>query len=178
MYERRIKIFVILSSLLMLLCIIRLVQMQLLPTSTVQSDIEQLKRQKGQSRQLKTVRGQILDRAGRILATDEPHFQMCIDYKFSSFMDERVRRGKLLRAANSEDPDAVAKVQKELDLGLEDLEQVINKCAQFRGVNSEDIRVEIQRMNDDIWDARAFQAWRRNFPNSELVNKYDSIISI
>ena len=165
----------ILSSLLMLFCILRLVQMQLLPTSTVQSDIERLKQQKGQSRQLKTVRGQILDRAGRILATDEPHFQMCIDYKFSSFMDERVRRAKLLKAADSEDPDAVAKLQKELDLGLEDLEQVINKCAQFRGVNSEDIRIEIQKMNDDIWEARAFQAWRRNFPNSELRKKYDII---
>jgi penicillin-binding protein 2 len=172
MYERRIKIFVILSSLMVLLCIARLIHMQLLPTSTVQSDIERLKKQKGQSRQLKTVRGQILDRNGRIMATDEPHFQMCIDYKFSSFMDERVRRGKLLRAAVSEDPDAVAEVQKELDLGLEDLEQVIKKCAQFRGVNSEDIRTEIQRMNDDIWGDRAFQAWRRNFRDSELLNKY------
>jgi penicillin-binding protein 2 len=176
MYERRIKIFVILSLLLTLLCVIRLVQMQLLPTSSVQSDIEQLKRQKGQSRQLKTVRGQILDRNGRILATDEPHFQMCIDYQFSSFMDERVRRGKLLRAANSEDPDAVAKVQKEFALGLEDLNQVINKCAQFRGVNSEDIRTEIKRMNDKIWDARAFQAWARNFRDSELIKKYNNII--
>ena len=112
MYEKSIKIFVVISSVLVLLCVIRLIQMQLLPTSTVQSDIEQLKKQKGQSRQLKTVRGQILDRNGRILATDEPHFQMCIDYQFSSFMDERVRRGKLLRAKDSEDPDAIAKVQK------------------------------------------------------------------
>lgn len=157
-----------------MLCIMRLIQMQLLPTSTVQSDIEQLKQQKGQSRQLKTVRGQIFDRAGRILATDEPHFQVCIDYQFSSFMDERVRKGKLLRAADSEYPDTVAKVQKELNLGLEDLEQVIKKCAQFRGVNSEDIRAEIKRMNDDIWDARAFQAWRRNFRDSDLIERYDN----
>jgi len=153
--------------------------MQLLPTSSVQSDIEQLKRQKGQSRQLTTVRGKILDRTGlNILATDEPHFQMCIDYKFSSFMDDRVRRGRLLMAADKEDPDAVAKEQKALDVGLEDLNQVINKCAQFRGVQSSNIRAEIQRMNDDIWNSRAFQAWSRNFPNSELANKYDGIISI
>jgi penicillin-binding protein 2 len=77
------------------------------------------------------------------------------------------------------DPGAVAKVQKELDLGLEDLEQVINKCAQFRGVNSEDIREEIKRMNDKIWDARAFQAWRRNFRESELFAKYNNnVLSI
>jgi penicillin-binding protein 2 len=178
MYEKRIKIFVILSSLLLFLCLLRLIQMQLLPTSSVQSDIERLKRQKGQSRQLKTVRGEILDTKGNVLATDEPHFQLCIDYKFSSFMDDRVRQGKLLRAADKEDPDAVAKVQKELELGLEDLNQVIDKCAQFRGVQSSDIRTEIKRINDKIWNRRAFQAWRPNFPNSELSNKYNSILSV
>jgi len=178
MYEKRIKFFVILSALLLFLCLLRLIQMQLLPTSSVQSDIEQLKRQKGQSRQLKTVRGKILDRAGNELAIDEPHFQMCIDYQFSSFMDDRVGQGKLLMAADKEDPDAVAKAQKALDIGLEDLNQVIDKCAQFRGVQSSNIRAEIQRMNDDIWNRRAWQAWRRNFPNSELFNKYDNILSI
>jgi len=178
MYEKRIKFFVILSSLLLFLCLMRLIQMQLLPTSSVQGDIEQLKRQKGQSRQLKTVRGEILDTKGNVLATDEPHFQLCIDYKFSSFLDDRVGQGKLLTAADKDDPDAVAKVQKKLELGLEDLNQVIDKCAQFRGVQSSDIRVEIQRINDDIWNRRAFQAWRRNFPNSELSNKYNSILSV
>jgi len=178
MYEKRIKFFVILSSLLLLLCLIRLIQMQLLPTSSVQSDIEQLKRQKGQSRQLKTVRGEILDTKGNILATDEPHFQLCIDYKFSSFMDDRVSKGKLQKAGDKDDPDAVPKVQKELELGLEDLNQVIDKCAQFRGVESSQIRTEIQRINNLIWNQRTFQAWRRNFPNSELINKYNSIISV
>ncbi|MHC4105852.1 MAG: hypothetical protein ACYSR9_12995, partial [Planctomycetota bacterium] len=179
MYEKRIKFFVILSSLLLFLCLIRLIQMQLLPTSSVQGDIERLKRQKGQSRQLKTVRGDILDRTGKkVLATDEPNFQLCIDYEFSSFMDDRVGQGKLLKAADKDDPDAVAKAQKKLELGLEDLNQVIDKCAQFRGVQSSDIRAEIQRINDNIWDRRAFQAWRPNFQNSELSNKYNSILSV
>ncbi|MBW7990718.1 MAG: hypothetical protein FVQ84_11985 [Planctomycetes bacterium] len=178
MYEKRIKFFIILSSLLLFLCLLRLIQMQLLPTSSVQGDIDQLKRQMGQSRQLKTVRGEILDTKGNVLATDEPHFQLCIDYKFSSFLDDRVGRRKLLRAADKDDPDAVDKVQKELKLGLEDLNQVIDKCAQFRGVESSKIRTEIQRINDDIWNRRTFQAWRPNFPNSELSKKYNSIISV
>ncbi len=178
MYEKRIKFFVILSALLLFLCLLRLIQMQLLPTSSVQSDIDQLKRQKGQSRQLKTVRGEILDRNDNVLATDEPHFQLCIDYKFSSFMDDRVGQGKLLKAADKDDPDAVAKVQKELELGLEDLNQVIDKCAQFRGVESSKIRTEIQRINNRIWNQRTFQAWARYFPNPELISKYNSIISV
>ena len=98
---------------------------------------------------------------------------MCIDYQFSSFMDDRVRQSKLQTAAGKEDPDAVAKAQKALDIGLEDLNQVIDKCAQFRGVQSSNIRAEIQRINDRIWNRRTFQAWRRNFPNSELLSKYD-----
>jgi len=178
MYDKRIKIFVILSAVLLLFCLLRLTQMQLLPSSSVQSDIEELKRQRGQSRQLKTVRGKILDITGKVLATDEPHFQLCINYKLSCFMDDRVRQGKLLRAADKEEVDAVAEVQKELDVGLADLNQVINKCAQFKGVESSEIKTEIQKINDFIWNQRAFQAWARKFPDSEVREQYKSIISI
>lgn len=178
MYDKRIKIFVIISALLLLVCLLRLTQMQLLPTSSVQSDIEELKRQRGQSQQLKTVRGKILDRTGKILATDEPQFQLCINYKLTCFMDDRVRQGRQLMAAEKENEDtgAVAKVQKELDIGLADLNQIISKCAQFKGVEPSEIKKEIQRINDFIWNLRTFQAWRHRFPNSELFKKYNNII--
>jgi penicillin-binding protein 2 len=176
MYDKRIKIFVILSALLLLVCLLRLTQMQLLPTSSVQSDIEELKRQRGQSQELKTVRGKILDRTGKkVLATDEPQFQLCINYKLTCFMDDRIWDARLLSAADKEDTDAVAKVQKELNIGLADLNQIISKCAQFKGVQPLEIKKEIQRINDFIWNQRTFQAWRRNFPDSEVFNKYDLI---
>ena len=179
MYDKRIKIFVILSALLLLLCLLRLTQMQLLPSSSVQSDIEELKRQRGQSRQLKTVRGEILDRTGKkVLAADEPHFQLCINYKLACFMDDRVRQGRLLKAADKNDAEAVAEVQKELEVGLADLKQIISKCAQFKGVKPLEIGNEVQKINDFIWNQRAFQAWGRNFPNSEVFEKYSSRISI
>jgi penicillin-binding protein 2 len=179
MYDKRIKIFVILSAALLLVCLLRLTQMQLLPSSSVQSDIEELKRQRGQSRQLKTVRGKILDRTGKkVLAVDEPHFQLCINYKITCFMDDRVRQGKLLRAADKEDADAVAEAQKEMDVGLADLNQIISKCAQFKAVEPSEIKTEIQKINDFIWNLRAFQAWARKFPDSEVREKYNSIISI
>jgi penicillin-binding protein 2 len=179
MYDKRIKIFVILSALLLLVCLLRLTQMQMLPTSSVQSDIEELKRQRGQSQELKTVRGKILDRTGKlVLATDEPQFQLCISYKLTCFMDDRIREGRLAIAADKEDADAVAKVQKELDLGLADLNQIINKCAQFKGVQPLEIKNEIQKINDYIWNQRAFQAWRRKYSNSEVFQNYDSRISI
>ena len=178
MYDKRIKIFVIISALLLLVCLLRLTQMQLLPTSSVQSDIEELKRQRGQSQELKTVRGKILDRTGKkILATDEPQFQLCVNYKLTCFMDDRIWEGRLASAAEKEDEDtdAVAKVQKEWDLGLTDLNQIINKCAQFKGVEPLEIKNEIQKINDLIWNQRTFQAWRRKFPNSEVFQNYDLI---
>jgi len=179
MYDKRIKIFVIISALLLLVCLLRLTQMQLLPTSSVQSDIEELKRQRGQSQELKTVRGNILDRTGKlVLATDEPQFQLCMNYKLTCFMDDRIWDARLSSAADKEDIDAVAKVQKELDIGLADLNQIINKCAQFKGVKPSEIKKEIQRINDYIWNQRTFQAWARKFPNSEVRQNYDSIISI
>ncbi len=158
-----------------MVCLLRLTQMQLLPTSSVQSDIEELKRQRGQSQELKTVRGKILDRTGRVLATDEPQFQLCINYKLTCFMDDRIWDARLSSAADKEDTDAVAKVQKERDVGLSDLNQIINKCAQFKGVRPLDIKKEIQRINDIIWNQRTFQAWRRKFPNSEVLQNYNSI---
>ncbi len=179
MYDKRIKIFVIISALLLLVCLLRLIQMQLLPTSSVQSDIEELKRQRGQSQELKTLRGTIFDRTGKkILATDEPQFQLCINYKLTCFMDDRIWEGRLASAAEKEDTDAVAKVQKEWDLGLTDLNQIINKCAQFKGVEPTEIKNEIQKINDYIWNQRTFQAWARKFPNSKVRQNYDSIISI
>ncbi len=177
MYDKRIKIFIILSALLLAVCLLRLTQMQLLPGSSVQDDIAELKR--GLSLQLKTVRGNIFDRTGRgILAADEPRFWVHINYRFSCFLDERVQRGKLLRAAKNTDPNSLSKTREEIQARLEDLQQVINKCAQFKSVEPSIITGEIQKINDFVWDQRVFQAWRRNFPNSEVKENYDSIISV
>jgi len=177
MYDKRIKIFIILSALLLAVCLLRLTQMQMLPGSSVQDDIAELKR--GLSLQLKTIRGKILDRTGRVLAADEPRFWVHINYRFSSFLDERVQQGKLLRAAKKTDPRlALSETREEIQARLEDLQQVINKCAQFKSVEPSKITDEIQKINDFVWDRRVFQAWGRNFPNSEVFENYDSIISV
>lgn len=179
MYSRRVKIFVIFSVLLLGVCVLRLAQMQLLTASTVQEKIAELKRQRGQSKQLKTIRGKILDRNGRVLAMDEARFFIHINYGLSSFLDERVRQVYLDRAAAEANPDkAVEKAKEEIDAALEALERIINKCAQFKGVDPSQIRGEILRINDLVWDHRMFQAWRRNVPDSEILQKYPSVVSV
>ena len=122
MYSKRIKIFVILIALFLLAFLVRLAQMQLLSGSFYRDRIAKLKLQQGRSRQLRTIRGKILDRKDRVLAVDEPKFQLCIDYKLSSVMDERVRRADLLRALQKDNPDAaVSGAKREIEKGLEDL---------------------------------------------------------
>ena len=179
MYNKRVKIFVIIMAFFLLALLLRLVQMQLLSDSFYRDKITKLELQKSHTRQFKTVRGKILDRNGRVLAVDEPQFQLHINYGLTCFMDERVREGKLLMAADKDDTGAsAAKAQKEMDGGLADLNQIISKCAQLRGVKPSEIKTEIQKINDFIWKRRTFQAWRDNFPNSEVFENYENIISI
>ena len=177
MYDKRIKIFIILSACLLLLCLLRLTQMQLLPDSSIQDDIAKLKRQRSMSRQLGTVRGKILDRKGKVLAGDEPQFQLHINYRLSCFMDERLRRAKLLKAARRDDAAiASAEVEKELQAGLEDLQQIIDKCTYF-GLERADIENRIKTINNRIWNLRTFLAWRRNGPNPDILEKYNNRIN-
>jgi len=179
MYNRRVKIFVIFSLLFLAVYLLRLAQMQLLTASSVQNEIAELKQQRGQSEQFQTIRGRILDRKDRVLAVDEPRFWVHINYNLSSFLDERVRKAILAEAAARRDSDvAVPKVDEEIREKLEDLQLIIEKCSQFKAVEPSVIWDEIQKINDYVWDQRMFQAWRKNFPKSEVVEKYDSIISI
>ncbi|MGA1979553.1 MAG: penicillin-binding transpeptidase domain-containing protein [Sedimentisphaerales bacterium] len=179
MYRKQIKIFVILITFFLLVFLLRLAQMQLLSDSFYRDKITKLKLQKSHTRQFKTVRGKILDRNGKVLAVDEPQFQLYINYGLTCFMDDRVRGGNLLKAADKDNTGvSAAKAQKKMDDSLADLNQVINKCAQLGGVKPSEINTEIQKINDFIWKRRTFQAWRDNFPNSEVFENYENIISI
>jgi penicillin-binding protein 2 len=172
MYDKRIKIFVTLIVFLLVVCLFRLIQMQLLSGTFYRDRIAKLKLQKGLSRQLKTVRGKILDRKGRVLAIDEPQFHLHINYELSCFMDERVRRAKLLRAAGQDETDvALSKMKKEIKTRLDDLQQLVEKCVRF-GFERADIENKISEINNRVWNLRIFQAWRRNCLKSELFEKY------
>lgn len=166
MYNRRLKIFVGASALFLLILLLRLMQMQLLPGSSVQDKVAQLKLRSGRSRQLNTVRGRILDSKGRILAVDEPRFQLHINYRLSRFADVRVQRAELLRATKKPDPAAAeSKVKETIRAKLENVRQIIDKCTYF-GLERADIEDKIKSINDEIWNLRTFVAWRRNDPLS------------
>jgi len=168
MSSKRFKIFIILSVSLLGVCLLRLVQMQLQPDSDIQDRIAQLKLQQGLSRQLKTTRGRILDRAGRVLAADRPRFYISIDYGLARFADRRFQKARLLEAGREESSEtAAAAVQEQLQDGLEDLQRVIEKCTHF-GPTKEDIEGKISQINNLIWQLRRHLAWKRSYPDSSF----------
>ena len=172
MYDKRIKIFVCLTGALVLLCVFRLIYMQLMPDSLLQESITELKVQAGHSRQLQTIRGRILDRQGRVLASDEPRFQVFINYELSCFVDERVRRARLLRAAKRAEPEkALANTKDELDSKSETVGVVIEKCVHF-GLGREEAKEKINKINEEVWNRRMFQAWARNYADKKFLEKY------
>ncbi|MHC4911791.1 MAG: penicillin-binding transpeptidase domain-containing protein, partial [Planctomycetota bacterium] len=176
MFDKRVKIFVILIAILLLFCLVRLTQMQLVSGSFYRDKIAQLKLQQGLSQQLKTIRGRILDRKDEILAGDEPEFQLHINYALSRFMDERVREARLQQAAGENSADlAQAGIEQELQSKLKDLELIIDKCAYF-GFERTEIEDRIRTINERTWNLRSFLAWVRNGPDPNILEKYNGQI--
>jgi penicillin-binding protein 2 len=172
MYDKRIKIFVVLGAVLLSVFLFRLARLQLAPDYEISGKIAELKRQQGRSRQLKTLRGKIIDRNGKILAVDEPVFELYISYRLSSTLDDRLSRAKLLLAETGSDPQkAIKKTIQELQDSSEILRQVIEKSAHFGPSRSEQEET-IRKRNDQIWNLRLFQAWRKNCTQTALYKQY------
>jgi len=170
MYDKRVKIFVILSALFLLVFLLRLIQMQLLPDSSLQDDIAELKRQRSLSRQFMTARGKILDRNGIILAADEPQFQLCINYQLTRFLDPKVCKAMLLKAVgkNNANTSLSDDLRGEMQAKLEYLQKLIEKCTYF-GLERSAIEEKITEKNNEIWNLREYLAWKRNFPDSNFA---------
>jgi penicillin-binding protein 2 len=175
MYDKRIKILIALSSLLLVIYLLRLAQMQLLTASSVKDEIAELKRRRSDIHQLKTLRGRILDRKGKELAIDRPCFYLCINYSLSCYFDERVWQAQLLEAAEvaqrTESDKPLLDKRQQLEEKRDDLENIIDKCTGF-GYERTEIENDIQRINDRIWNLRTFLAWRRNNPDPNIIEKY------
>ena len=164
MYHQRVKIFAIVVTAVLAVCIIRLARMQLVSDVALQEKIEQLRLQ--QARTLKTARGRILDRNGNILAQDVPGFELHIGYELSSFADERVQKAKLLRASRRDDADEkLPEVENQIESQAAYLERVIQSLS-FFGPTPVAIEDRLDRINNRIWNLRRHLAWKRNYPDS------------
>lgn len=176
MYDRRLKIFIAAGLALMLIAVLRLVQMQLLADSQLQDEIAALRNQRGQLRHFGTVRGDILDRNGNVLATDVPQFELVVSYGLTSFGDWRVLEAAEAQARERSNDPSLYDFHAEVDARRADLRRIIADSAKF-GVNIEDVVARIQSINDYVWDLRAFIAWYRHGPDPNFLARYDNRVN-
>jgi cell division protein FtsI/penicillin-binding protein 2 len=177
MYEKRVRIFIIASLAMLAVLLLRLIQMQLLADSRLQDEIAALKAQWHRQKQLKTVRGRILDRRGRVLAADVPRFQLRINYQLTRFLDSRVVEARRSEVADDQTGEALEAFDRTVAARAARLNALIAKCAKF-GPTEEEISARIAAINDKRWDLRTYLAWLRHEPDPNLVASYDSVNNI
>ena len=95
MYKLRIKIFLGLLTLVWLGLTAKLVQLQVIHGREYRQQAEDAMRD---VKPLPVMRGKITDRKGRILAIDEPCFDLCLHYRFLTADRRWIRRQKRLLA--------------------------------------------------------------------------------
>ncbi len=176
MYEKRVKVFVGICLAVLLLCLLRLAQMQLFADDSLQDEIAGLMESRSLSKQFKTLRGKILDRKGEILAADMPQFQICINYGLSCFLDSRVAGAKLAaaRAENSNPSLAEIRQEREIADNQQDLEQIIDKCSLF-GLGRRQMEERVKALNDAVWNVRSFYCWARGSPDPNVIARYQGL---
>lgn len=177
MYEQRVKVFIGVSLALLLLCVFRLAQMQLLAEPAVREQIARMKERQGESRQLKTLRGKIFDRKGRVVATDRPRFRVYINYGLSCYLDDRVVLAKEVAAKQENAAASADKTAEEVQEKRQTLDAVIHECSRF-GASPEQIQAVIQVNNDKIWGYRTSVRWARSEYDPSLVARYGRRVSV
>jgi cell division protein FtsI/penicillin-binding protein 2 len=155
MYEQRVKVFIGVSLAVLLVCMLRLVQLQLLTSPELQDEIAKATQRRGTSKQFTTLRGKILDRRGTILAADMPQFRICVNYSLSCFLDERVVQAKLAMARTRSANPSQYEIRRQVDDKQQDLERIIDKCSRLGGTR-EQIEGKIKALNNAFWNARSF----------------------
>ncbi|MCF7974228.1 MAG: hypothetical protein K9N55_10465 [Phycisphaerae bacterium] len=169
-YSKRVKIFVIMTGLLMLIPIFRLAQLQLFSSPSYLEEVERL--QRGSSHQTQTIRGRILDRNGEVIASEVPLFKLYVTYEeVTCYADPNVQLAMRLSARQRPDPGkALAEVEEKIGKGLERIAYIMSLCEEF-GFSVRDIEQRIASENENIWNRRIFQAWRNNCMHSPLFQE-------
>ncbi|HUU22107.1 MAG TPA: penicillin-binding transpeptidase domain-containing protein [Phycisphaerae bacterium] len=86
MYERRLKIFLAMVAAGMVILLARLVHLQILKADEYR---QRARDSLLQDEPLPTARGQVLDRNNRVLAADEPCYDLCLHYQMLTQNDPR-----------------------------------------------------------------------------------------
>ena len=170
MFDRRLKILLLLVILFNAVLLGRLAYLQIYKYDYFVTETEQLL--KRNPRWLETARGSILDRNGVVLAHDVPEWRVRVHYKLTRLYDVRFYRYFALRYRQNKD-HVNASDQEVLDYFMEEYgyqrgrsDQMVAELAEICEVSIEDIRAEIDRINEEIFSTRLWLARRKWYINN------------
>jgi len=125
-------------------CITRLAVLQLKQCDEYR---EQIERDRILSpTQLPTVRGDILDRRGRIVAVDKPAFYLQVRYDLIRLLDDRFWEATILDRVNEKNSREQVELQlhQEFSSQYDKLNEVIAGCAEISGLQVSEVQEEIR----------------------------------
>ncbi|MHC4717393.1 MAG: penicillin-binding transpeptidase domain-containing protein, partial [Planctomycetota bacterium] len=163
MYERRLKIFLTMVAAAMTIVLARLVHMQLVMA-------DDYRRRAAQSlvydEPLPTARGQVLDRNNRVLAVDEPCYDLCLHYQMLTQDDPRKsgwlrRELRRIRRAHGVDPARARAIYDRRVQTTWDLAEKLSGTS--RNQMTQAARESIQRI----------RAWRRRCNVGSLREEFE-----
>jgi penicillin-binding protein 2 len=178
MYHQRLKFFIVLCVLAMLVCLTRLWYLQYYLAEPARQQLSQIRILPPKS--LPTLRGKILDRNDRIVARDEPYFYLQINYELTRLRDPRFWEAQLQQqtAAGQDRQAAEAKLAKDWAKDIARLKKAMDFCIYTAGMPEAELHQTIESINDRIWELARFICWRRNHsdaPTSRYEQDKDQI---
>ena len=120
MYKLRIKIFLGLIAAVLLVLVGKMFHLQIIRGHEYRRQAEEAMRK---TKILPVMRGQVTDRRGRILAIDEPSFDLCLDYRlitgnprWIAWQKRRIRRARKAATAVAAQPAAADGYEQRAEL--------------------------------------------------------------
>ncbi|MBN1845653.1 MAG: hypothetical protein JW810_08225 [Sedimentisphaerales bacterium] len=106
-----------------------------------------------------TVRGEILDCRGRLLAVDRATFDVCLHYKLTRLYDQRYL--DWCRRQAGDDAEQIRQRQRQLDTQRARADELLRELADLCAVPVRQIQERIEQINQDIFVLRTMRARRR-----------------
>lgn len=169
MYKLRLKILIGLFIAAAVICLFRLIILQVFHCGDYRLAIAE--KQILEPQPLPTLRGNILDRRGNVLAKDVPAFYVHVSYQLTRLLDERFWEGMIDRQSDTaSDPEFIrAELQALYAEEMDQLNQVIGFASRLEDNNPETIQESIRRLNNRIWEMASYVYWRRTQPTGSLA---------
>ncbi|HPP56171.1 MAG TPA: penicillin-binding transpeptidase domain-containing protein [Anaerohalosphaeraceae bacterium] len=151
-----------------MICLIRLGSLQIVHCQEYRQAIAD--KQILEPQPLPTIRGNILDRKGVVLAKDVPVFYAYVNYRLCRLLDERFWEAQMQRQG-LEEGRSPQRLRYDLQARYAEDFSRLNRILAFAeriGAPRTEVIQSIERINNRIWEMGCYVQWRRINPNGSI----------